>query len=242
MGDRTARTYLASPAVVAASAVAGRIVSPFAKESSLPPRAIRENPRPARGASRVEILQGFPPRLSGRLLWLPQDNLDTDGIYGKDWTYREDMGPEQMAEVVMANYDPRFQEVAAVGDLIVSGENFGTGSSREQAATALQHRGIRMVLAASFSETYKRNAFNNGFLVAECPGLVEALREVPREGGEEGRRTIPLDGSAEVDFEAGVVRFADGEFEMAMLSPTAQELILAGGSEGLVRRRLADGG
>ena len=52
---------------------------------------------------------------------------------------------------------------------------FGTGSSREQAATALKYRGVPLVIAASFSETYKRNAFNNGFPVIDCPELVDHL-------------------------------------------------------------------
>ena len=55
------------------------------------------------------------------------------------------------------------------------GFNFGTGSSREQAATALKFKGIPCVIAGSFSETYKRNAFNNGFVVFECPELVTHL-------------------------------------------------------------------
>ena len=58
------------------------------------------------------------------------------------------------------------------GGYTMSFTNFGTGSSREQAATALKHFGIPCVIAASFSETYKRNAFNNGFVVFECPALV----------------------------------------------------------------------
>src|SRR5207237_10745650 len=63
------------------------------------------------------------------------------------------------------------------GDIVVGGLNFGSGSSREQAATALKFKGIPCVIAASFSETYKRNAFNNGFVVFECPELVTHLRE-----------------------------------------------------------------
>ena len=63
--------------------------------------------------------------------------------------------------------------------MLVGGFNFGTGSSREQAATALLHKGIRTVLAGSFSETYKRNAINNGLLVIEVPSLVRSLRAQP---------------------------------------------------------------
>jgi homoaconitate hydratase len=242
MGDRSARAYLASPAVVAASAALGRITTPFdAVEEPLPPYDLKENPRPRAQDETVEILDGFPARLRGRLLFLPQDNLNTDGIYGKDWTYRDDMGPEEMARVAMANYDPRFQEIAGDGDILVGGENFGTGSSREQAATALKHRGLRMVLAASFSETYKRNAFNNGYLAVECPALTARLREVCAEAVAAGALTIPCEGEAEVDFAAGVVRWMAREHPMSAVTPTAQELVLAGGSEGLVRRRLESG-
>ncbi len=241
MGDRSARCYLASPAVVAASAAEGRITSPFGDDDSLPPRRMRVLETPGSGSARTRatILEGFPRTLSGRLLLLPKDNLDTDGIYGKDWTYREDLGAEQMAEVAMRNYDPRFQEIAREGDLIVAGENFGTGSSREQAATALMYRGIRLVLAASFSETYKRNAFNNGYIVAECPELAAHLRKKYADRVEGGELTIACEGEAVLDFAAGVVRHDEREFPMATLSPTAQELVLAGGSEGLVRRKLA---
>ena len=128
-------------------------------------------------AEKVEILPGFPRQLSGRLVFLPQDNLNTDGIYGKDYTYREDMTPEMMAKVVMENYDPAFAARMRPGDVIVGGFNFGTGSSREQAVTALKCAGIPLVIAGSFSQTYLRNAFNNGFLCIETPELVNHLRE-----------------------------------------------------------------
>ena len=60
------------------------------------------------GAEKVEILAGFPQRVQGRLVFMPQDNVNTDAIYGKDYTYRDDMTPEMMAKVVMENYDPQF--------------------------------------------------------------------------------------------------------------------------------------
>ena len=127
-------------------------------------------------AEKVAILPGFPQSVRGRLVFLPQDNLNTDGIYGKDYTYREDMTPEMMARVVMENYDPQFAARTQEGDVIVGGFNFGTGSSREQAVTALKYKGIPLVIAGSFSQTYLRNAFNNGFLCIETPELVNRLR------------------------------------------------------------------
>ena len=108
---------------------------------------------------------------------MPQDNVNTDAIYGKDYTYRDDMTPEMMAKVVMENYDPQFAARTQAGDVIVSQFNFGTGSSREQAVTCLKAKGIPLVIAASFSQTYLRNAFNNGFLCIEVPEFVARLRD-----------------------------------------------------------------
>ncbi len=56
------------------------------------------------------------------------------------------MTPQQQAEVVMENYDPEFVKIAKAGDILVGGFNFGTGSSREQAATALKYKGIQLVI------------------------------------------------------------------------------------------------
>jgi homoaconitate hydratase len=90
MGSRNARCYLASPAIVAASALAGRIRGPegLPAGGELGTSLVRpESGSTETGA--VEILDGFPNRITGRLVYLPQDNLNTDGIYGKDYTYRE---------------------------------------------------------------------------------------------------------------------------------------------------------
>ncbi len=132
-------------------------------------------------------MEGFPSSVRGRVLFIDKDNLNTDGIYGSKHTYRDDMTPEQMAAVTFENYDPNFNTLYQKGDVVVGGLNFGTGSSREQAATALKFKGIPCVIAGSFSETYKRNAFNNGFVVFECPELVTHLRDPATAGAHHGR-------------------------------------------------------
>jgi len=236
MGSRDSRAYLASPAVVAASALAGRITGPADLGDSIPEYRFTDLgwAPPARS---VEIREGFPDRLEGRVLLLPVDNLNTDGIYGKDVTYRDDLTPDQMATHAMANYDPEFQEIAADGDIIVSGRNFGSGSSREQAATSLKYRGIRMVIAASFSQTYLRNAFNNAFICLESPPLSEAVRAALTDEAAAGRWTIPA-GELEVDFRRSVARWRGEDYRLSPLGPAAQELVLAGGLEALTRKRL----
>src|SRR5437588_8236236 len=171
LGDREAQVYLGSPAVVAASALAGFICAPQTFTERPVPTKIgirRAKSKPQPPAS-VEIIKGFPSSVRGRVPFVDKDNLNTDGIYGSKHTYRDDMTPEEMAAVTFENYDPNFNILYHRGDIVVGGLNFGSGSSREQAATALKFKGIPCVIAASFSETYKRNAFNNGFVVFECP-------------------------------------------------------------------------
>jgi homoaconitate hydratase len=182
----------------------------------------------------VAILEGFPSALEGRALLLPVDSLNTDGIYGKDVTYRDDLTPEQMATYAMANYDPSFQGVAAEGDIIVAGRNFGSGSSREQAATALKYRGMQMVIAESFSQTYLRNAFNNAFICLESKELSRAIREAFADA--EGK-TIPA-GDLAIDFRAATATWSGTDYPLSPLGPAAQELVLAGGLEALTRKRL----
>jgi homoaconitate hydratase len=235
MGSRDAQAYLASPAVVAASAVAGYIRAPEASADGAPGYAfhLAENGEPDVAA--VQIEPGFPASHEGRLLFAPQDNLNTDGIYGKDFTYQEGMTPQQMAEVVMRNYDPDFAAGVMPGDVLVGGYNFGTGSSREQAATALQAAGIALVIAGSFSQTYLRNAFNNGFVCIECPGLVDRLKQ--KYADSQGPTVVPGDRLA-VDFARGTVTLGQEVFIFVPLGAVPQALVVAGGIENQVRARL----
>src|SRR5438874_6639196 len=177
MGDRDAFVYLASPAVVADSVLAGLICAPSNFSERPAGTAVRRPEKKSRPSAAVQIMEGFPSSVRGRILFIDKDNLNTDGIYACKHTYRDDMTPEEMAEVTFENYDPKFNELYQKGDVVVGGLNFGSGSSREQAATALKFKGVPCVIAASFSETYKRNAFNNGFVVFECPELVTHLRD-----------------------------------------------------------------
>jgi homoaconitate hydratase len=238
MGSRDAQCYLASPEVVAASAVAGYICGPHAAEY----REIEkhfESFAVSSEAEKVEILPGFPSEVSGRLVFVPQDNLNTDGIYGKDYTYREDMTPEMMAKVVMENYDPAFAQRMQAGDVVVGGFNFGTGSSREQAVTALKCAGIPLVIAGSFSQTYLRNAFNNGFLCIEAPQLVNRLRKMYAEAIRRKEKTIIPGDKIEVDFAASTIRYGGEKFTFPALGSVPQSLVIAGGVENLVSAKLA---
>ncbi len=233
MGDRDALVYLGSPAVVAASALAGFICAPqtFTERSAgTSVRRAKSKPQPP---ASVEIINGFPSSVQGRVLFVDKDNLNTDGIYGSKHTYRDDMKPEEMAAVTFENYDPNFNTLYQKGDVVVGGLNFGSGSSREQAATALKFKGIPCVIAGSFSETYKRNAFNNGFVVFECPELVTHLRDTLPD-----RASTTVGPEITIDYAKSILSVDGKSFPFPPLSPAAQELIVAGGAEKLVASRL----
>ncbi|KAJ2380228.1 mitochondrial Homoaconitase, partial [Coemansia sp. RSA 2559] len=225
MGSKKAHTYLASPAVVAASAIQGYICSPAAaingaiEESSAPSspaqRALFGIEQAAVAASNASgsgggsaaasttsnAIDGFPESLSGRVIFLPADNLNTDGIYPGKYTYQDDITREQMKLIVMENYDPEFSKLVQSEDVVVAGANFGTGSSREQAATALLAAGVRLVICESASETFKRNAVNNGLLVLGSPVLVKWLRDRYQKPG--AKPTIVTGLDARVELTAG---------------------------------------
>jgi homoaconitate hydratase len=239
MGSRDAQCYLASPEVVAASAVAGYIRGPHEFADRNPERRYSEvAASSAAPAEKVEILKGFPERVQGRLVFMPQDNVNTDAIYGKDYTYRDDMTKEMMAKVVMENYDPQFAARTQAGDVIVGGFNFGTGSSREQAVTCLKAKGIPLVIAASFSQTYLRNAYNNGFLCVEVPELVNRLREQFAKEIAAKEKTVIPGHEIDIDFTNSAITWRGETFPFPALGSVPQSLVIAEGVENLVAKRL----
>jgi homoaconitate hydratase len=240
MGSRTAEAYLASPAVVAASAMRGYISGPVL--SDLQSSSSTQQPQPDDAqvtpspvqAKRVQLIEGFPKKITGQVVFCHQDNLNTDGIYPGKYTYIE-VEPEKQATVAMENYDPKFQSIVKPGHILVGGFNFGTGSSREQAATALKHKGIPLIIAGSFSETYKRNATNNGYLTIEVPQLVENMK---KEVGT-NELTVLTDLNLDIDFESSTITDSkENKYVMSPVGPIAQELILFGGLENWVMNKL----
>lgn len=234
MGSPKAFAYLASPAVVASSAVSGKIDYDWTDGDTKIKAEIKINKKTSLKKSSVKILPEFPPVIEGDLLFCHQDNLNTDGIFPGKYTYIDDFTPEQQAGVVMENYDPEFVKIAKKGDVVAGGFNFGTGSSREQAATAFKYKGIACVIAGSFSETYARNAINNGFLIIECAELVNDLK------GKYGKEnlTVQTNKKIKIDFEKSVVTFNLKDYSINPVGEAAQELIIAGGLEEWVKKNL----
>jgi homoaconitate hydratase len=234
MGARESQAYLASPAVVAASAVAGYIDLPDAKGDQKPVCGVKDQPKAVKAPGVVKTIPGFPEIVEGELIFCPQDNLNTDGIYPGKYTYIDDFTPEQQAQVVMENYDPEFGKIVKEGDILVGGFNFGSGSSREQAATALKYRGLRLLVAGSFSETYKRNALNNGFMAIEAPELVIDFKK--RFGVE--KLTVKTGIVAQINFRKSILTVEGKEYAIGPVGTAAQELIVTSGLENWVKANL----
>ena len=93
------------------------------------------------------------------------DNIDTDRIIPGKYTKTLDTG--SLAEHCLEDLDPDFSQKVQQGDILVAGENFGCGSSREQAPIALKVSGIAAVIARSFARLFYRNAINIGLPILE---------------------------------------------------------------------------
>jgi homoaconitate hydratase len=234
MGSPKAQAYLASPAVVAASAIAGYLTYSWDGINSGILGNIKINSKGDMAKPSVKIINGFPSNITGEIIFCYQDNLNTDGIYPGKYTYNDDITPEEQAKVAMENYDPEFGKIVKNGDIFVGGFNFGTGSSREQAATALKYCGISLLIAGSFNDTYKRNALNNGLLVIECAELCNDLK---KEFSNE-KLSIRTGITVKIDFNNSILYTPDKKYSIDPVGVAAQELIVAGGLEQWVKKNL----
>ncbi len=109
-------------------------------------------------------------KITGKV-WNFGANIDTDVIIAARYLNSSD--PDHLAKYVMEDADPDFPKKLKKGDIIVAGENFGCGSSREHAPIALKAAGIAAVVAPSFARIFYRNAFNMGLPIFELPESLE---------------------------------------------------------------------
>ncbi|MHB8770304.1 MAG: 3-isopropylmalate dehydratase small subunit [Syntrophales bacterium] len=148
-------------------------------------------------------------------VWKFGDNIDTDAIIPA--RYLNIWDPQGLAVHCMEDADPDFVKKMKPGDIIVGGENFGCGSSREHAPIAIKAAGIACVVAKSFARIFYRNSFNMGLPIFESPDLWEKVKE----GNE-----------IEVDADAGLIRLSGSPgspLSIQPVPPFMQELIADGG-------------
>jgi 3-isopropylmalate/(R)-2-methylmalate dehydratase large subunit len=165
--------YLASPAVVAASAVAGFIVTPDKMDAGITPRqeeaAVSAKGAPGRGGLRGAAAAdeggdgaggGAPTTVRGRVWKVEEDNIDTDMIYHNKHLAVTDI--DEMGQYCFGNLKgwEDFPKKVGAGDIVITGENFGAGSSRQHAVDCFKSLGVSAVIAKSFGAIYERNAIN----------------------------------------------------------------------------------
>lgn len=117
-----------------------------------------------------------------------KDNVDTDVIIPA--RYLNSFDAKELANHAMVDIDPTFASTVEKGDIIVAGQNFGCGSSREHAPLCLKTAGVKCVIAKSFARIFYRNSINIGFPIMECEEAADKI-----EKGDE----------VEVDFSTGVI-------------------------------------
>jgi len=143
-----------------------------------------------------------------------RDHINTDEIIPARYLNTDDEA--ELAKHCLEDLDKNFVNKVQPGDVIVAGEDFGCGSSREHAVWAIRGAGVQTVIAKSFARIFYRNAINNGFYVIESPEALEKINE-----GDE----------LEIDYKAGLIKnkTAGIDIEFAPLSDFAREIIEAGG-------------
>ena len=161
-------------------------------------------------------------RFRGRV-WTFGDDISTDHILAGKYLGTTD--PKVFAEHAFEAVDPTWAKKVQAGDLIVAGQNFGCGSSREQAPIALKTLGISGILANSFARIFFRNAINLGFPVIECPRLLDRVKS-----GD----------VIELDLAVGAVRLPSGEvMRSTALPPNVLEILEAGGLVPKLKKEIA---
>lgn len=106
------------------------------------------------------------------------DHVNTDVIIPARYLNTSDRA--ELAKHCMEDLDATFVSRVQQGDILVAGQNFGCGSSREHAPIAIQASGISLVIAKSFARIFYRNAINIGLAIIECPAAVDAMRDGDR--------------------------------------------------------------
>jgi len=158
--------------------------------------------------------------------WTFGRNINTDLIYPKMW-FRPTYEPGEMASHLMVGIDEEFPKKLKCGDVIVGGQNFGCGSSREEAAAAMKEAGIGAVVAPSFGRIYTRNCINVGLPIVVSPGIDEHVTQ-----GDE----------IEIDLAEGYIRNLRSGYEARLppMAPESLRLIQDGGIANYTRRVLEE--
>jgi 3-isopropylmalate dehydratase small subunit len=205
MGNKEAEIYLASPETVAHSVINGYISDPRGAGH-------KDHILFNRRQSDFKMRGDAGSRKSGQVWdYSDIDNLNTDQMFAGNLTYNiMSSDPEAIMPHLFAGFDPEFAGGVTSGDIIIAGDNFGCGSSREHPAVGLAHAGVKAVIVKSVNRIFFRSSINQGLLLIVAPEAVEAYR-----------RGI----NTEVDPSEGVIRIGEKTFRFEPLPGKLQEII-----------------
>lgn len=150
------------------------------------------------------------------------DNINSDVIIpGRYLIY---IDRERLAQHAFEMLGDGFPDKLRAFDILVAGRNFGCGSAREQAATAIQGLGIKAVVACSFARTFYRNAINDGLPIVECPELYPAVRE-----GDEMR----------IDLSTGKIHHGAKDYPFPVMPDSVRRILELGGLAEYLKSQLS---
>ena len=209
MGNPKTFIYLASPATVALSAINGMISS--TKKNGQTHRF----PFHVKQTETVSIKEGDDRYSNGVWNYKDADNLNTDQMFAGNLTYEINSAePVKIAPHLMKGFDEQFAAKVKKGDVIICGENFGCGSSREHPAVGFAYAGIKAILVKSVSRIFFRSAINQGLPILLLPEAVNAYRP---------------DRRVEIDMAGGVVAIGDQQFHFNPLPGKLLQILEQGG-------------
>lgn len=159
--------------------------------------------------------------VEGRAVLIPGDDVDTDVMYPGAYLNIDD--PDKMKPYLFEGFDPSLRDQLGEDAIIVTGRNFGIGSSREHVPQAMKAWGVRCVLGRSFARIFRRNCVNLGLPILECPEAAEAAKP----------------GSAiRIDTDTGEVDVDGARFQAKPVDPFVAELQGRGGLVPWAREKL----
>ncbi len=150
--------------------------------------------------------------IAGRAVTIREDNVDTDVLYPGEFLNVED--PDQMSAHLFEGLDPSLRDELGPDTILVVGDNFGTGSSREHVPVAMKASGVSCVVGKSFARIFRRNCLNLGLPLVDCPGAAARANTGAR---------------VEVDLDGGTVAVDGERFEIAPMPDFMRQMVAAGG-------------